>query len=385
MSWNESGGNNKPRNPWDRKPETGPPDLDEIVRNLQRRLGGLFGRKGPRPVGGGGDGGGGGLPNFSFGLIGGAIVALWLATGFYQVGAAEQAIVTRFGKFDTVVGPGLRWHLPWPFEARTVVNTQEFLSFTDRTRMLTQDEALVDIDIAVQYRRADPVKFLFNVVDPQKTLGEVSESAIREIVGQSRLDFVLEQGRQEIAVRTRDLIQRTLAGYNTGLEVIAVNLQGVNVPEQVAPAQKDAIRAREDKDRLRVEAETYSNDIIPRARGTAQRSVLDAEAYKTRVVADAEGESQRFAALSAEYSRAPNVVRQRLYYETMENVLGNTTKVIVDGQGNGNMLYLPLDKLMERRAGGAQGAPAIPEITVTPNSGGQGPINDGRDRSRGTR
>ncbi|MFO0336577.1 MAG: FtsH protease activity modulator HflK [Pseudomonadota bacterium] len=385
MSWNESGGNNKPRNPWDRKPETGPPDLDEIVRNLQRRLGGLFGRKGPRPVGGGGDGGGGGLPNFSFGLIGGAIVALWLATGFYQVGAAEQAIVTRFGKFDTVVGPGLRWHLPWPFEARTVVNTQEFLSFTDRTRMLTQDEALVDIDIAVQYRRADPVKFLFNVVDPQKTLGEVSESAIREIVGQSRLDFVLEQGRQEIAVRTRDLIQRTLAGYNTGLEVIAVNLQGVNVPEQVAPAQKDAIRAREDKDRLRVEAETYSNDIIPRARGTAQRSVLDAEAYKTRVVADAEGESQRFAALSAEYSRAPNVVRQRLYYETMENVLGNTTKVIVDGQGNGNMLYLPLDKLMERRAGGAQAAPAIPEITVTPNSGGQGPINDGRDRSRGTR
>jgi membrane protease subunit HflK len=387
MSWNESGGGKNagggPRNPWDRKPENGPPDLDEIVRNLQRRLGGLFGRRGngPRPVGGG-DGGPSPVPSIGWGVIAALLVGLWVATGFYQVGAAERAIVTRFGKYVGIAEPGLRWHLPWPVESRLIVNTQEFLSFTDRTRMLTQDEALVDINLEVQYRRADPVKFAFQIVDPQQTLGEVSESAIREIIGRSKLDGVLETGRQEISVRTRELIQRTLDGYNAGIEVMSVNLQDVSVPEQVAPSQKDAIKAREDKEAARVQAERYANEILPKARGTAEQQLLDADAYRARIVADAEGESSRFAQIATEYSKAPAVTRQRLYLETMESVLGNSNKILIDGKA-GNMVYLPLDKLMERQQ--PQGSPTtMPEVTVTPR---QVPEDAGgeRGRSRGNR
>ena len=187
-------------------------------------------------------------------MIVGLVVAAWFASGFYLVGPAEKAVVTRFGRFDRITGEGPNVRLPWPIESKQLVNTQEVLSFTDRTRMLTVDQALVVINIAVQYRRSDPQAFVFNIVDPQLTLGEVSESAIREIVGQNKLDFVLEQGRQQIAVRTKQLIQKTLDSYKSGLEVIGVNLQDVSVPEQVAPSQKDAIKAREDKDRLRVEA-----------------------------------------------------------------------------------------------------------------------------------
>jgi membrane protease subunit HflK len=262
--------------------------------------------------------------------------------------------------------------------------------------MLTQDAALVDINVAVQYRRSDAKAFVFNIVDPERTLGEASESAIRESVGQSQLEFVLEKGRQEIAVRTRQLIQRTLDGYKSGLEVISVNLQDVNVPEQVAPSQKDAIKAREDKDRLRVEAETYSNDILPRARGTAERQLLDAEAYRQRVVADAEGESSRFAQVAAAYEKAPAVTRQRLYLETMENVLGNGGKVIVDVKGTGNMLYLPLDKLMEKHTAETPRTTVpsqLPEVTVSPTTPAgpaarTEPVDaaaDARTRARGNR
>jgi membrane protease subunit HflK len=390
MSWNEGGGKNAgggPRNPWDRKPENGPPDLDELVRNLQRRLGGLFGRRGPRPVGngnggGGGDGGVPQVPNFGWGLIAAVLLGLWIATGFYSVGAAERAIVLRFGQFVGISEPGLRWHLPWPIESRQIVNTQEFLSFTDRTRMLTQDEALVDINLEVQYRRADPVKFAFQIVDPQQTLGEVAESAIREIIGRSTLDVVLETGRQQISVSTRELIQRTLDGYNTGLEVMSVNLQDVSVPEQVAPSQKDAIKAREDKEAARVQAERYANEILPKARGTAEQQLLDADAYRARIVADAEGESSRFAQIAAEYAKAPVVTRQRMYLETMETVFGNANKVLIDGKA-GNMVYLPLDRLLERQ-GAAASSTTMPEVTVTParpaeDAGGE------RGRSRGNR
>ena len=243
----------------------------------------------------------------------------------------------------------------------------EFKSFTDRTRMLTQDEALVDINLAVQYRRADPVKFAFNVRDPEDTLGEVSESAIREVIGQSKLDFVLEKGRQGISAKTKDLVQRTISAYNTGLEVISVNLQDVSVAEQVAPAQKDAIKAREDKDRAMLSAQTYASDIVPKARGAAVSVVEGARAYKARVTADAEGETSRFGALAAEYERAPAVTRQRLYLETMEQVLGSSTKVIVDAKGSGNMIYLPLDKLLEQR-GQQRQADAPPTIRLEDGS-----------------
>ena len=356
------------------------------MRNLRRRIGGLFGgRQPPREPGAGGAG----LGGFSYALVVVLAGVVWLASGIYTVGPAEKAVITRFGRFDRIEESGGHLRLPWPVESKQLVNTQEVLSATDHTRMLTQDEALVDINIAVQYRRADPKAFVFNVVHPEQTLGEASESAIREIVGQSTLEYVLATGRQDIALKTRQLIQRTLDSYKAGLEVISVNLQDVSVPEQVAPSQKDAIKAREDKDRLRVEAETYSNDILPRARGTAQQQLLDAEAYRQRIVADAEGESSRFAQLAQAYDKAPAVTRQRLYLETMEAVLGGGGKIIVDTKGTGNMIYLPLDKLLEKRASdAARTQPTLPEVTVTPAPARSEPVDaaaDARSRARGNR
>ncbi len=344
MAWNDPGKN---ENPWQRRPEKGPPDLDELLRRLQKRLRGLFG--------GGAPGGGGsastGSRAFGIGSILLAIAAIWVLFGsFYLNEAAERSVITRFGRYVETTSGGFNMRLPWPIDRRTVINVTEFVSFTDRTRMLTQDEALVDIDLAVQYRRVDPVKFAFNVRNPEETLGEVSESAIREVIGQSKLDFVLEAGRQEISAKTKDLVQRTIAAYNTGIEVISVNLQGVSVPDQVAPAQKDAIKAREDKERATLSAETYANDIVPKARGAAVSVVEGARAYRSRVIADADGRTQRFLSLAAEYQRAPAVTRERLYLETIEQVLGSSAKILVDVEGTGNMIYLPIDKLIEQRS-----------------------------------
>jgi modulator of FtsH protease HflK len=384
MPWNESGGNKNPgpgpRNPWDRKPD-GPADIDEMVRNLKRRITALFGGRGER------SGGGGGALR---GLRGSWLIALlagaWLASGFYIVGPAEKAVVTRFGRFTEITGEGPHWRIPWPVESRQIVNTQEFQSFADLTRMLTQDTALVDINMAVQFRRADPKAFVFSIVDPERTLGEASESAIRESVGQSQLQWVLQKGRAEIPARTKSLIQKTLDGYKTGLEVLSVNLQDVRVPEQVAPAQKDAIKASEDQLRSKSEAETYSNNILPRARGDAQRQLLDAEAYRQGTIANAEGESARFALLASAYEKAPAVTRQRLYLETVETVLGNATKVFVDVKGTGSTIYLPLDKLLEKRAADASRATTLPDVTVTPPAGrGDAADSDARGRARGSR
>jgi modulator of FtsH protease HflK len=349
MAWNDPGKN---RNPWGNRPDRGAADLDDALRNLQQKLAGMFGGgKG----GGGSDSGGDGpgsaaMRGFGAGTVGLVLVAVWAATGLYKVDAAERAVVTRFGQYVATTEPGLRWHLPWPIETRQLVNVESVEGFTDQTRMLTSDENLVDINIAVQYRRAEPRPYAFNVREPEETLGDVSESAIREIIGRSRLDFVLEEGRQEIAARTKELIQRTLDSYQTGIEVASVNLQGVAVPEQVATAQRDAIKAREDKERLALEAQAYANDILPKAKGSAARQTEDSMAYKARIVADAEGEAERFAKLLQAYERAPVVTRQRLYYETIEEVLASTNKVLVDTKGTGNMIYLPLDKLTERRS-----------------------------------
>ena len=358
MPWNDSGRN---ENPWQRKPDQAPPDLDQVVKDLQRRLRSLFGGggSGPRPAGGAG----GGRNASGLGYLVLIALALWGLTGFYQNEAAERSVITRFGKYVSTTQPGLHWHLPWPIESRTVVNVSEFRSFEDRTRMLTQDEALVGINLAVQYRRADPVQFVFNVRDPEETLKEVSESAIREVIGQSKLEFVLEKGRQEISARTKDLIQRTITSYNTGIEIISVNLQDVIVPEQVAPAQKDAIKAREDRDRANLAAQTYANDILPKARGLAASQLEAARAHRERVVAEADGQSTRFAALAAEYQRSPEVTRRRLYLETMEQVLGSSAKVIIDTKGTGNMIYLPLDRLLEQRGQGRSGT-----VTIEPSA-----------------
>ena len=347
MAWNEPGKN---RNPWGNRPERGAADLDEALRRLQRRLAGLFGGGG-KGNGGKSNGGSneGRTRGFGLGMVVLALLVLWGATGLYQVDAAERAVITRFGKYVRTTQPGIGLHIPWPVEARRVVNVGSIETFNDQTRMLTLDENLVDLNIAVQYRRAEPIAFSFNVRDPEESLGEVSESAIREILGRSRLDFVLEEGRQEITARTKELVQRTLDIYKTGIEVTSVSLVGVSVPEQVQTSQRDAIKAREDKERLALEAQAYSNDILPKARGSAARQFEESLAYKARIVADAEGEADRFTKLLAAYERAPGVTRQRLYYETIEDVLGSTNKVLVDTEGSGNMLYLPLDKLTERR------------------------------------
>jgi membrane protease subunit HflK len=347
MAWNDPGRN---RNPWGNRPDRGAADLDEALRNLQKKITEIFG-------GGRGSGGEGGTPGpgdaamrgFGIGTVALVLLAVWAATGLYKVDAAERAVVTRFGKFVETTEPGLRWHLPWPIEARQIVNVESVEGFSDQTRMLTSDENLVDINIAVQYRRAEPVSFVFNVRDPEATLNEVSESAIREIVGHSKLDFVLEEGRQEITAKTRELVQRTLDSYKTGIEVTTVNLQGVSVPEQVQSSQRDAIKAREDRERLALEAQAYANDILPKAKGSAARQMEDSLAYKARIVADAEGEAQRFLLLLPAYERNPAVTRQRLYYETMEEVFANSNKVLVDTKGTGNMLYVPLEKMLERR------------------------------------
>jgi membrane protease subunit HflK len=344
MAWNEPGKN---RNPWGNRPERGAADLDEALRRLQRRLAGLFG--GGRG-GNGAAGGGGGGRGFGIGTIAVVLLLIWAATGIYQVDAAERAVVTRFGGYVRTTQPGIAFHIPWPIESRRIVNVGSIETFNDQTRMLTLDENLVDLNIAVQYRRVEPIAFSFNVRDPEETLGEVSESAIREIIGRSRLDFVLEEGRQEITAKTKELVQRTLDIYKTGIEVTSVSLVGVSVPEQVQTSQRDAIKAREDKERLGLEAQAYANDILPKAKGSASRQAEDAQAYKARIVADAEGEAARFAKLLEAYERAPGVTRQRLYYETLEDVLGNTNKVLVDVKGTGNMIYLPLDRLTERRA-----------------------------------
>ena len=344
MAWNESGNG---KSPWDRGRNEGPPDLDRIVRDWQRRLNAFLrgGRGGSGPAGPAANQVSGPL----LGLVGILVAAIWLATGFYRVDAAERGVVTQFGLYQTSTEPGLRWHLPWPIERVERVNINEVIPFKQQTRMLTADENIVVVDLVVQYRRADPVKYLFNVRDPEATLQDVSESAIREVIGKNKLDFVLLEGRTEIAALTEKLIQQTLDEYQTGMLVTKVNLQDANFPSQVEAAVQDAIKAREDRERLSFEAQAYANDVLPRARGEAVRRQQDSEGYRARVVADAQGEASRFTQLLAQYQQAPEVTRRRLYLEAMEDIYANSSKVLVDtGKGN-NLIYLPVDKILEQR------------------------------------
>lgn len=384
MAWNEPGGGNSggKRNPWGgNKPEQGPPDLDEVIRNLQRRLSGLFGGAGPGGRGAGITGPGRG---FGIGTILLVLLAIWAFTGLYQVDAAERAIILRFGKHVDTTGPGLRWHLPWPIETKQIINIQSIESIPEQTRMLTSDENLVDISMEVQFRRADPLQFAFNVFRPEDTLKEVSESAIREVIGRSKLDAVLESGRQDIVARTKELIQRTLDAYKAGIEVTTVNLQDVRVPSEVAPAQEDAIKAREDRDRASLAAQAYANDLIPRARGAAVRQVQDAQAYRARRIADAEGEAQRFLSLLAEYEQSPVVTRERIYIETLEDVLKSSKKVMLDTSGSGNLVYLPIDKLLEQGRRLPRQENTDSTMTVEGSSTQAEPATSDR-RTRGTR
>lgn len=335
MAWNQPGGQ---QNPWGRRPNQDG-GLDQAVRDWQRKFESFF-----RP------GGSGGGNSFPLVLIVVAIL-VWLATGFYQVEAPERGVIQRFGKYVATREQGLGWHLPWPIETVTKVNVSEVNSSEYRSRVLTADVNFVDLRLAVQYLFRDPVKVLFAVRDPESTLREVSESAIREAIGRSTLDGILGPNRQQITDTTEELIQRTLDFYGTGIVISSVNLTDVQVPEAVVPAQRDANKAIADRDRLIKEAEAYQSGIIPVAQGAASRQMEEAQGYAAQTVALAEGESSRFSQLATAYAAAPAVMRERLYLDTVESVLRSSNKVIIDSQGTGgNMLYLPLDKLLERHA-----------------------------------
>ncbi len=355
-------------NPWRPGKDKGPADLDAVVREFQRKLSSLFG-------GGGGQGQGG--ESFSSGLIGLVVVvllAIWAATGIYTVDAAERGIVLRFGAYRSTAQPGLGWHLPWPIETVEKINIGATERLPYQGSMLTRDENIVNVDLVVQYRRTDPQKYLFNMRDPEDTLADATASAIRETVGRNLLDFILTDGRAEVAAQTQELLQATLDSYGAGITIYEVNLQEANFPREVENSVQDAIKAREDRERRILDAQTYSNDILPKARGEAEKRRQDAEAYKARVVADAEGEADRFSQILVEYKKAPAVTRERMYIDSIQQMLENSTKVLVDTDGGNNLIYLPLDQLMQRRP-----ATGTTDRTVTASPP---PANSSPSRSR---
>jgi len=379
MAWNEPGGDK--RNPWNRQ-QPRESDLDEVVRNFQKRLAAIFGRRG-----GNGSGGGSGpqkTPGFSVGT-GGLIFLLvaWLGSGIYSVDAQEKAVILRFGKYVETTGPGYNWHLPWPIERKYIVNVSRQFSVTDDSSMLTADTNLVEVKSAVQYTQPDPIKFLFRVKRMDETLQLVCESAIREAVGQSSLDMALARD-PNITDRARAILQRTLDSYDTGIRILSVNLTDVNVPDAVQDAQRDAIKADKDRQRFAQEAETYRNDVLPRARGAAAREIQDAEAYRLQVQAQSQGETSRFDQVLAQYQKAPKVTRERMYIDTMESVYRHARKVFVDTKGNNNILYLPLDRILQEAAPPGTGQALPVEPAGTPQQSADGSATDDV-RSRGTR
>ncbi|MCG8324305.1 MAG: FtsH protease activity modulator HflK [Thiotrichales bacterium] len=346
MGWNEPPNNNQGKDPWgNRGNGEGPPDLDELVKKMQQGFGGIFGKK-PDSFSSPGS------PMLWVFLVLG--ILLWLAYDMtYAIDQQERGVVLRFGKYVTTMEPGLNIRLPQPVERVMKVNVGQVRPLTHRATMLTQDENIVDVDVAVKWRINDPYAYLFNVYDPVSTIRQATESAVREIIGKSKLDYVLTEGRSDIAQRQQDLLQSILEDYKTGILVVNIEMQSAKPPEQVKDAFDDAIKAREDEQRLVNEAEAYRNDIIPRARGKAARLREESNAYKARVIARAEGEASRFDQQLAEYQRAPDITRQRLYLEAMEGVFSNTSKILIDSDGNNSLMYLPVDQLIKNRTGSA--------------------------------
>jgi membrane protease subunit HflK len=378
MAWNEPGGSGN-RDPWGRRADAGPPDLDEVFRRLRRRLGG------------------GASPNGAAAtlIVGIAIIvlALWLASGFYVVREGERGVVLRFGDFASTATPGLRWHLPYPVERVLRVNIGEIRTaeigyrsqtasraeadINQESQMLTADENIVDVKLAVQYRVKDAADYVFKVREPDLTVAQVAESAIREVVGKSRMEFILTEGRDAVAQQVAQVLQATLDRYGTGIEITSVNMQDAQPPEQVQAAFFDAVKAREDEQRLINEAQAYRNEVIPRARGEVARIIADAEAYQGETVARAEGDGARFSQIANQYRAAPQVTRQRLYLETMEQVLSRTPKVVMAGDGN-KVTLLPLDRLLAPAPAEAAPATAAPEPAEPPISL---PVRPPRERS----
>lgn len=335
MAWNEPGNGKDPWNRGDQEPN----DLDKIVQSWQKRLGGL--------LGGGGGSSGAPASGGSYLLLILAVLA-YSATGWYRVDEAERGVVQRFGAFTEATLPGLRWHLPYPIETVDLVNIIEVSEYEYQTEMLTADEQYVFINMVVLYRRADPVNYSFKVVEPDVTLEDITQTALREVVGTSPLETLVSGRRDEIASRTLAALQGTLDSYEAGITVNTISLRDVKYPQNVQDAVDDAQKARNDAERYALEADTYANDIIPKARGDAARILEDARAYRDRVIADATGEASRFESLLAEYQKAPRVTRDRLYIEAVEQVYMNATKVILDSDGSGSLMYLPIDQLLQR-------------------------------------
>ncbi|WP_277052993.1 FtsH protease activity modulator HflK [Zestomonas thermotolerans] len=362
MAWNEPGGNSNNQDPWggggrrggDRK---GPPDLDEAFRKLQESLNGLFGNKkrgggdDQRPAGGG------------FGVLGiglAVLAAIWLYSAIYVVDEQEQAVVLRFGEYHETVGPGLNIYFP-PIDKKFQENVTRERAYSKQGQMLTEDENIIEVPLTVQYKISNLKDFVLNVDQPELSLQQSTDSAVRHVVGSTPMDQVLTQGRELMASEVKERLQSFMDTYRTGITVTQVNLQSAAAPREVQEAFDDVIRAREDEQREKNQAESYANGVVPEARGQAQRLLEEASAYRDEVIARAQGEAERFSKLLAEYRKAPEVTRERLYLETMQDMLSNTSKVLVTGdKGQNNLLYLPLDKMIDSRVGGAAAAPVVP-------------------------
>ncbi|KXB32104.1 HflK protein [Dechloromonas denitrificans] len=365
--WGNRGGNDgdKPGG-GPRRPNDGPPDLEELWRDFNRKLSSMLGKKG----GGGGNNGGDGprMPQIDFNpkflgggisLIAGLVAVVWLASGFYIVDASQRGIVLQFGSYKEATEPGLRWRFPYPIQSHELVNLTGVRTIeigyrgSERNKvlkealMLTDDENIVNIQFAVQYVLKDPVEYLFNNRHTDEAVMGAAETAVREIVGKSKMDFVLYEGREQIATQASKLMQDILDRYKSGIMISKVTMQNAQPPEQVQSAFDDAVKAGQDRERQKNEGQAYANDVIPKAKGTAARLMEEANGHRQRVIATAEGDSSRFKQVQTEYAKAPEVTRQRMYLDTMQQVYSNTSKVLVDAKGQGNLLYLPLDKLMQ--------------------------------------
>ena len=373
----------------------GPPDLDELWRNFNRRLSELFGRRRgggdepPRPPSARGLGGGAGV------LVA-LVFAVWLASGFYIVVEGQRGVVLTFGRYSQETMPGLRWRLPWPIQSNEIVNLAQVrtleVGYRNNVRtkvlkeslMLTDDENIVDLQFAVQYLVKDARDFVFNVRRPDDSAMQIAETAMREVIGKSRMDAILYETQIDVANRARDLMQTIHDRYGTGITVSTVTIQNAQPPEQVQAAFDDAVKANQDRERQKNEGQAYANDVIPRARGAAARLSEEAQGYRQRVIANAEGDASRFKQVLAEYAKAPAVTRERIYIETMQAILTSTSKIMMDYRGSGNLLYLPLEKVMQS-AGAAEGAAASAAPAAPPAEPGPRSRETLRNRERGDR
>jgi membrane protease subunit HflK len=394
-----SGDDGQEPRPNNQRPNDGPPDLDQLWRDFNQRLNRLFGGKG----GGRGDGGGG-LPgdargaSISAGVVAAVIGFLWLVSGFFIIQEGQTGVVMTFGKFSHSTPPGFNWRWPYPIQTHEIVNLSQVrtveVGYRSNVRnklareslMLTDDENIIDIQFAVQYRLKDASEWVFNNRDQEETVKEVAETAIREIVGKSKMDFVLYEGREKVAFDTSTLMQQILDRYKIGVLVTNVTMQAVQPPEQVQAAFDDAVKAGQDRERQKNEGQAYANDIVPRARGAASRLLQESEGYRSRVVANAEGEAARFSKILVEYQKAPAVTRDRMYIEAMQQIFTSTTKIMVDTKSNNSMIYLPLDKLIAQTA--AESAAALHQAPA-PSAEGAVPATEGarlpEPRSRDSR